>query len=72
MTITGESLNNGLRSVLIVQTVILSFSVLILYWLARGILTPMMAFIGAVLAAFSPWGAVMAGFARCFMQCIAS
>ena len=48
---------------LTVQTVILSLSVVFLYWLARRILPPVMAFTGALLAAFSPWGAVRAGFA---------
>jgi 4-amino-4-deoxy-L-arabinose transferase-like glycosyltransferase len=58
MYIVGEELG----SLLIAQTVIVSFSVLILYWLARRILPPVMAFTGAILAAFSPWGAVRAGF----------
>jgi 4-amino-4-deoxy-L-arabinose transferase-like glycosyltransferase len=58
MYIVGKTL----RNLLIAQTVLVSFSVLILYWLARQILPPMMAFIGALLAAFSPWGAARAGF----------
>jgi hypothetical protein len=50
-----------LRSLAITQTIIVSFGVLILYWLARGILPPVMAFTGTLLAAFSPWGAARAG-----------
>ena len=37
-------------------------SVLILYLFARRILPPVMAFTGSLLAAFSPWSAVKAGF----------
>jgi hypothetical protein len=63
MLLTGKSLDyEGLRTVLAVQTAVLSMSVLFLYWLARAILPPMMAFTGTLLAAFSPWGAVRAGF----------
>ncbi len=58
MTVFGTEL----RALLIAQTVIVSFSVVILYWLARQILPPVMAFMGAMLAAVSPWGAVRAGF----------
>ena len=50
-----------LRKILIAQTVILSWSVVIVYWLARRILPPVMAFTGSLLAAFSPWGAVFSG-----------
>lgn len=50
-----------LHNVLIVQTIILSLSVLVLYWLARRILPPVMAFTGSLIAAFSPWGAALAG-----------
>jgi 4-amino-4-deoxy-L-arabinose transferase-like glycosyltransferase len=50
-----------LRNLLIAQTVVVSFSVLILYWLATRILPPVMAFTCGLLAAFSPWGAVRAG-----------
>jgi glycosyltransferase involved in cell wall biosynthesis/phospholipid N-methyltransferase len=57
MSLVGQDL----RKVLITQTVILSCSVLFLYWLARLILPPVMAFTGGMLAAFSPWGAVLAG-----------
>jgi hypothetical protein len=61
---TGEGLNSeDLRTVLVVQTIITSWSVVFLYWLTRQILPPVMAFIGALLAAFSPWGAVKAGLA---------
>lgn len=63
MVATGKSLDGeDLRTVLVVQTIIVSWSVVLLYWLARRILPPVTAFIGACLAAFSPWGAVMAGF----------
>lgn len=51
-----------LRILLLVQAVILSSSVVLLYWLARHILPPVMAFTGALLAAVSPWGAARAGF----------
>jgi hypothetical protein len=62
MALTGKSLTYGdLGTILTVQTVILSFSVVFLYWLARRILPPVMAFTGALLASFSPWGAVKAG-----------
>lgn len=60
---TGKDLNGEeLRTVLVVQTIITSCSVVFLYWLARRILPPVVAFTGAFLAAFSPWGAVTAGF----------
>src|SRR5438093_820152 len=52
--------SRDLHVVLIVQAVILSLSVLALYWLARLILPQVAAFMGAMLAAFSPWGAVLA------------
>ncbi len=58
MYVVGEEL----RNLLIAQTIVVSFSVFILYWLARQILPPVMAFTGALLAAFSPWSAVRAGF----------
>lgn len=58
MTVFGKDL----RILLIVQTIIVSFSVLVLYWLARRLLPPLTAFVGALLAALSPWGAVRAGF----------
>jgi hypothetical protein len=58
MYMTGE----GLQNLLIAQTIIVSLSVPILYLLARRILPPVMGFTGALLAAFSPWGAVRAGF----------
>lgn len=65
MVVTGKSLKNDedLRTILVVQTIITSWSVVFLYWLARRIVPPIMAFTGALLAAFSPWGAVTAGFA---------
>lgn len=49
-----------LRIALIVQAIVLSFGVVFLYWLARRILPPVMAFTGGLLAVFSPWGAVSA------------
>jgi hypothetical protein len=62
MLVTGKSLEDeDLRTVLSVQTIILSLSVVFLYWLARRLLPPVMALTGALLAAFSPWGAVAAG-----------
>jgi len=64
MVATGKSLaREDLGTVLVFQTVITSWSVVFLYWLARRIVPPVMAFTGALLAAFSPWGAVRAGFA---------
>ncbi len=64
MVATGKNLDGeDLRTVLVVQTVIVSWSVVLLYWLARQILPPVVAFMGAFLAAFSPWGVVKAGFA---------
>jgi hypothetical protein len=50
-----------LRNALIVQAIVLSSGDLVLYLLARRILPPLMAFIGSLLAAFSPWGAFFAG-----------
>jgi hypothetical protein len=58
MCVVGEEL----RNLVITQTIVVSFSVLILYLLARRILPPVMAFTGTLLAAISPWGAVRAGF----------
>jgi hypothetical protein len=57
MYVVGEDL----RNLLVAQTIVLSSSVVILYLLARRILPPVMAFTGALLAAFSPWGAARAG-----------
>lgn len=64
MALVGEDTREqeGLRKVLITQAVILSWSVVILYWLARRILPAVMAFTGALLAAFLPWGAARAGY----------
>jgi hypothetical protein len=64
MAVVGEDTRaqEGLRKVLLTQTVILSWSVVIAYWLARRILPPTMAFTGALLAAFLPWGAARAGY----------
>lgn len=65
MAATGKNVDKkeDRRTLLVVQTVIISWSVVFLYWLARRILPPIVAFTGALLAAFSPWGAVTAGFA---------
>lgn len=51
----------NLRAVLIAQAIVLSSGVLILYWLSRKILPQVMALTACLLAAFSPWGAVLAG-----------
>src|SRR5215813_5887640 len=61
--LTGTIVSNDadLRTVLIIQAFILSFEVLVLYWLARRILPPLTAFMAGLLAAFSPCGAVLAG-----------
>lgn len=62
MSLVGTDVDGqDLRQILITQTVILSWSVVIIYWLARRILPPIMAFTGSLLAAFSPWGMVFAG-----------
>lgn len=65
MAATGKSVDRKeeRRILLVIQTMITAWSVVFLYWLARRILPPIMAFVGALLAAFSPWGAVTAGFA---------
>jgi Dolichyl-phosphate-mannose-protein mannosyltransferase len=49
-----------MRTVLIAQTIILSCGPLILYWVARQTLPPVMAVVAGLIAAFSPWGAVLA------------
>src|SRR5262249_1162693 len=48
-----------MRAVLIVQTIILSFGPIILYWLARQTLPPIMAIIAGLIGALSPWAAVL-------------
>ncbi len=53
---------SDLGAIALAQSILNSLSVLILYWLARGILPPIMAFIGGLLAAFSPWSIAHAGF----------
>jgi 4-amino-4-deoxy-L-arabinose transferase-like glycosyltransferase len=53
--------DQDLHRALIIQAVILSCGVLILYWLARRILPPVIAFTGSLLAAFLPWGIAFAG-----------
>lgn len=55
-------LGTDLRTLLIVQAAIVSVNVVVLYWLARHILPPVMAFTGVLLAAFSPWASARAGF----------
>jgi len=50
-----------LKTVLIWQALILSFGPLLLYFLGRRLLPPAVALVGAMLAAFSPWNAVLAG-----------
>jgi 4-amino-4-deoxy-L-arabinose transferase-like glycosyltransferase len=57
MLLVGQDL----RKVLIAQAVVLSFQVVVLYWLAKRIVPAATAFIAGLLAAFSPWGAVHAG-----------
>jgi hypothetical protein len=57
----SNRINTSMRPVLIVQAFILSIEAVVLYWLARRILSPLTAFIAGLLAAFSPWGAVYAG-----------
>lgn len=62
MSLVGRDMGGeDLRRVLMTQAVILSSSVMFLYLLARRILPPVTAFVGALLAAFSPWGAALAG-----------
>lgn len=56
MSLVGPSLH----AVLLVQAGLLSLQVLALYWLARSLLPPTMAFFSSMLASFSPWGAVLA------------
>jgi hypothetical protein len=56
MLLVGQDLHR----ILLLQAFILSFEVLVLYWFASRILPQLTAFTGAVLAAFSPWGAVRA------------
>lgn len=51
-----------LRTVLFVQAVIVSASVVVIYCLARHVLPPMMAFTGGLLAGLSPWASARAGF----------
>lgn len=62
LAILMTGVGKDIRILLLVQAVILSLSVVLLYWLARYILPPVMAFTGALLAAVSPWGAARAGF----------
>jgi hypothetical protein len=53
--------NRDLHLALIAQAAILSLGVPILYLLAQKILPAREAFTGCLIAAFSPWGAVLAG-----------
>ncbi len=57
MSVVGQDLGK----VKLAQAFVLSFAVLFLYWLARRILPPIIAFAGSLLAAGSPWSAVQAG-----------
>jgi 4-amino-4-deoxy-L-arabinose transferase-like glycosyltransferase len=50
-----------LRSVLIAQSAILSLGPLMVYLLGRRLLPPVMALTAGLIAASSPWGAVLAG-----------
>lgn len=50
-----------LTRMMLAQAVILSFTVLLLYWMARRIAPPVVAFCSALVAAASPWSAVLAG-----------
>ena len=56
MTAAGADL----RRMLLIQTAILAVGPLILYVLARRILPPVPALVGSLIAAVSPWGAVLA------------
>jgi 4-amino-4-deoxy-L-arabinose transferase-like glycosyltransferase len=51
----------NLRTVLIVQSVFLASSVVVLYLLARLILPQLLAFVGGVFAALSPWSIILGG-----------
>ena len=51
----------NLRAVLVAQAIILSSSILLLYWLSSKILPPVMAFTAGLVAAVSPWGSIWAG-----------
>lgn len=62
LAVLMQSLGREPRPVLIAQTVILSFQVLVLYLLALRIMEPLSAFLAGMIAALSPWGAVLAGF----------
>ncbi|MBX3349698.1 MAG: glycosyltransferase [Nitrospira sp.] len=52
MSIVGKDVH----SLAIAQSIVLSATVLLLYWLARKILPPVIAFTGCLLACVSPWG----------------
>jgi 4-amino-4-deoxy-L-arabinose transferase-like glycosyltransferase len=56
MLLVGRDMHN----VLVLQAVVLSFQVLALYWLARVLMPQVTAFLGGVLASFSPWGIILA------------
>lgn len=57
MSIVGKDVH----SLAIAQSVLLSTTILLLYWLAKKILPPVMAFTGCMLACISPWGIVQSG-----------
>jgi len=61
MLVGKDIVGEDLGKFVIVQTTIVSWSVVFLYWLGCRILPPVMAFTGSLLAAFSPWNAVLAG-----------
>lgn len=52
MSMVGKDVH----SLAIAQSIVLSGTILLLYWLALRILPPVMAFAGCLLACFSPWG----------------
>jgi len=57
LILAGQNLHRALM----IQAVILSCAVLVLYWLAARILPPVIAFTGSLLFAFSPWSIPFAG-----------
>lgn len=57
MSMVGKDVH----SLSIAQSIVLSTTILLLYWLASKILPPVMAFTGCLLACFSPWGIVHSG-----------
>src|SRR5262245_12592962 len=55
------AVGEDLHRMLMLQAFLLAFTVSIFYRLATKVLPPAMAFTAAIAAAFSPWGAVLAG-----------